>query len=67
MLRMTSAFLAQRRIRLIQRLAIHVEDSLVKLLLSRSLLRLVNLLTVCVNILESELALFELLTLASVE
>ena len=48
-------------------LRVHCYDCLVKLLLAAGLLRLVNLLAVLVNVLESKLALLELLTHTLVE
>ena len=47
--------------------AVHVEDSLVKLLLAADLLGLADLLGISHNVFESHLALFELLALAAVE
>ena len=48
-------------------LDIHVDDSLIELLLAGGLLRLTVLLGVLVNLLESKLAILEVLTEASVE
>ena len=55
------------KVTVLVRLAVHVYDSLVKLLLTACLLRLTVLLSISNDVLKAQLAFLELLTLAAVE